>query len=135
MANRHFYPPSLAERLVSQALDEAERPARLGDLEERYQYLVFERGERRARAWYKRQALQLVILAVINHILWSCIMFKNNLVIAWRNIKRHKGYSFINISGLAMGMATCLLILMFVSDELSYDAFNEKADRIPWPRS
>jgi putative ABC transport system permease protein len=130
MANRHFYPPSLAERLVSQALDEAERPARLGDLEERYQYLVFERGERRARAWYKRQALQLVILAVINHILWSCIMFKNNLVIAWRNIKRHKGYSFINISGLAMGMATCLLILMFVSDELSYDAFNEKADRI-----
>jgi putative ABC transport system permease protein len=130
MANRHFYPPPLAEHLVSRALDEAERSARLGDLEERYQYLVNERGERRARAWYRRQALQLVILAVINHILWSCIMFKNNLVIAWRNIKRHKGYSFINISGLAIGMACCLLILMFVNDELNYDAFNEKASRI-----
>jgi putative ABC transport system permease protein len=130
MANRHFYPPSLAERLASRPLDETERSARLGDLEERYQYLVYERGERRARSWYRQQALQLVILAVINHMLWSCIMLKNNLVIAWRNIKRHKSYSFINISGLAIGMAICVLILMFVNDELNYDAFNEKADRI-----
>ncbi len=130
MHNRHFSPPPLAEHLVSRALDEEERSVRLGDLEERYQYLVSERGKRRARSWYRRQALQLVILAVINHILWSCIMFKNNLVVAWRNIKRHKGYSFINISGLAIGMASCLLILMFINDELNYDAFNEKADRI-----
>jgi putative ABC transport system permease protein len=41
-----------------------------------------------------------------------------------------KGYSLINVAGLAIGMASCLLILMFVHDELSYDAFNKKANRI-----
>jgi len=43
---------------------------------------------------------------------------------------RRKGYSLINITGLAIGMACCLLILMFVNDELNYDNYNENADRI-----
>src|SRR6185503_12464785 len=58
------------------------------------------------------------------------IMFKNYLIIAWRNLKSNKAFSFINISGLAIGLATCLLILLYVVDELSYDRWNEKADRI-----
>jgi len=57
-------------------------------------------------------------------------MLKNYLKIAYRNIKRHKGYSFINISGLAIGMACCILILLFIFDELSYDKFHENHDRI-----
>lgn len=57
-------------------------------------------------------------------------MFFNYLKIALRNIRRHKGYSFINISGLAIGMAVCALIMMWVMDELSYDRFHEKGDRI-----
>ena len=57
-------------------------------------------------------------------------MFRNYIKIAWRNIKRHKGYSFINIAGLAIGMAVCILILMFVRDELSYDSYHEHKDRI-----
>jgi len=57
-------------------------------------------------------------------------MLKNYFKIAIRNIKRHKGYSFINISGLAIGMACCILILLYVTDELSYDKFHEKSDRI-----
>jgi putative ABC transport system permease protein len=57
-------------------------------------------------------------------------MFKNHLTVAWRNIARHKGYSAINIFGLAVGMAGCLLITLFVRDELSYDRYNQKADRI-----
>lgn len=57
-------------------------------------------------------------------------MFKNYFKSAVRNIAKHKGYSFINITGLAIGMACCLLILMFVTDELSYDNYNENADRI-----
>jgi ABC-type antimicrobial peptide transport system permease subunit len=57
-------------------------------------------------------------------------MFKNYLKIALRNIKRHKGYSFINIVGLAIGMACCILILLWVQDELSYDRFHENADDI-----
>jgi ABC-type antimicrobial peptide transport system permease subunit len=54
-------------------------------------------------------------------------MLKNYLKIALRNIRRHKGYSFINITGLAIGMACCLLITIWVLDELSYDKFHENA--------
>ncbi len=57
-------------------------------------------------------------------------MLKNYLKIAIRNIKRHKAYSFINIAGLAIGMAVCILILMFVRSELSYDTYHEHKDRI-----
>ena len=57
-------------------------------------------------------------------------MFKNYLKIALRNLKRHKGYSFINIAGLAIGMACCILILLWVQDELSYDRFHENGKDI-----
>jgi putative ABC transport system permease protein len=57
-------------------------------------------------------------------------MLQNYFKIAWRNLARNKAFSAINIVGLAIGLATCLLISLFVLDELSYDRFNEKADRI-----
>jgi len=57
-------------------------------------------------------------------------MFKNYLKIAARNLLKHKAYSLINVLGLAIGMACCLLISLYVVDELSYDTYNEKAPRI-----
>jgi len=57
-------------------------------------------------------------------------MFKNYLKVAVRNILRHKVYSFINIMGLAVGMACCILILLWIQDEMSYDRFHENADDI-----
>jgi putative ABC transport system permease protein len=57
-------------------------------------------------------------------------MIINYLKIAFRNLVKHKAFSLINISGLAIGMACCLLIVIFVQDELSYDRFHENADRI-----
>ncbi len=57
-------------------------------------------------------------------------MFNNYLKIALRNIFKHKGYSLINIIGLAIGIACCLLILLYVNDELSYDRYHENVDRI-----
>jgi predicted permease len=57
-------------------------------------------------------------------------MIKNYIKIALRNFKRHKGYSLINIAGLAMGMACCILILLWVQDELNFDRFHENADNI-----
>jgi putative ABC transport system permease protein len=57
-------------------------------------------------------------------------MFKNYLKIAFRNLKRYKGYSLINIAGLALGMACFLLIMLYVRFELSYDMFHENRDRI-----
>ena len=57
-------------------------------------------------------------------------MLKNYLKIAFRNLWKNKGFSFINIFGLAIGITVCLLIMLFVIDEVSYDKFNKKADRI-----
>lgn len=57
-------------------------------------------------------------------------MFKNYVKTAWRNIARHKGYSFINIFGLAVGLASCLTILLWVRDEMSYDRFHASAGSI-----
>lgn len=57
-------------------------------------------------------------------------MYKNYLLIAFRNLKKNKAFSVINISGLAIGLATCLLIMLYVLDELSYDKHNAHADRI-----
>ncbi len=57
-------------------------------------------------------------------------MLKNYLKIALRNISKYKAFSFINLLGLAIGMACCILILLYVQDELSYDRFHENADRI-----
>ena len=57
-------------------------------------------------------------------------MFKNYVKIAIRNLFRNKLYSFLNIAGLAIGIACCVLILLYVQDELSFDRFHEKADRI-----
>jgi len=57
-------------------------------------------------------------------------MFKNYLIIAVRNLLRQKGYSIINISGLAIGLAAFILIVLHVTDELSYDRFHKNADNI-----
>ncbi|MEO6722239.1 MAG: ABC transporter permease [Ferruginibacter sp.] len=57
-------------------------------------------------------------------------MIKNYFKIAWRNLSNKKGFSAINIFGLAIGIATCLIIMLFVQNELSFDKFNKKADRI-----
>lgn len=57
-------------------------------------------------------------------------MFRNYLKITLRNLWNNKSYSFINIVGLAFGLASCIIILLYVNNELSYDKHHKKADRI-----
>jgi putative ABC transport system permease protein len=57
-------------------------------------------------------------------------MFRNYLKIAFRNLLRNKGFSIINISGLVIGMASAILILLWVQNEVSYDRFHEKNNRL-----
>lgn len=57
-------------------------------------------------------------------------MIKNFFKVAYRNLLRHKGFSVINITGLAIGMATTILILLWIQDEVSYDRFHKNKDRI-----
>ena len=57
-------------------------------------------------------------------------MLKNYIKIAVRNLKQNKIYSIISILGLAIGIAGCLMIALYVQEEISYDRFNEKAEQI-----
>ena len=57
-------------------------------------------------------------------------MLKNYFKTAWRNLKKNKMYSFINIGGLAVGMAVAMLIGLWVWDELSFDKYHKNYDRI-----
>jgi putative ABC transport system permease protein len=57
-------------------------------------------------------------------------MLRHFFQIAWRNLKKRKLFGFINIAGLSIGMACCLLITLYVQNEFSYDRYNTKADRI-----
>ena len=57
-------------------------------------------------------------------------MIANYFKIAWRNLLKNKIFSFINVAGLAIGLCCFIMIALYVTDELSYDRFHEKADRI-----
>ena len=57
-------------------------------------------------------------------------MLKNFLKIAFRNLLKRKVYTLINIIGLATGMAVCLLIVLFIEDELSFDKFHKNGDQV-----
>ncbi|MEO5591606.1 MAG: ABC transporter permease [Chitinophagaceae bacterium] len=57
-------------------------------------------------------------------------MFKNYLKIAWRNLLKNKSFSFINIFGLSIGIAACMIIFLYVQNELTFDQYNTKALRI-----
>ncbi|MFC1724414.1 ABC transporter permease, partial [candidate division KSB1 bacterium] len=80
--------------------------------------------------WYWLQLIPAFVQCSIYKTKWSLIMFKNYLKTALRNIKRYKGYSFINMAGLSIGIASCLLILAYMNFEFSYDEFHSKSDRI-----
>ena len=67
---------------------------------------------------------------LLRELTWRGVMLKNYLKVALRTLQKHKGYAFINVAGLSVGIACCLLIMLYVMDELQFDAFHEKADRI-----
>jgi predicted permease len=127
MKNKKILPSKFARWFLCQFLDKSEHYTLIGDFEEIYTEIAEDRGIFFAFIWYWEQIIRSIPSFLSNSIYWSMQMIKNYLKIALRNIRRHKGYSFINITGLAIGMACCLLITIWVLDELSYDTFHENA--------
>ncbi len=128
--NQILNPPKIPFCIIKGFSRQYQRSSALGDLNELYAYYCAEWGIRKAKSWYWRQALKSIPPLIHNFFFWSVMMFRSYFKITWRNILRHKGFSFINISGLAVGMACCILIMMYVAEELSYDSFHEKGSRI-----
>jgi putative ABC transport system permease protein len=130
MTEKKGAPPAFAVWLLSQMTRAEERLTILSDFSEIYEELAIEKGSIRARQWYWSQVFKSIPMFLLKYILWSFIMLKSSLKISIRSIKKHKGYSFINIFGLAAGMSCCLLILLWVQNELSYDRFHKNLDSI-----
>lgn len=127
MKNNPFAPPKFGHWLLSRIYGGGDHFTLIGDFGEVYAELAKERGRSAASLWYWIQIFKLIPIFFSNSVYWSVQMIKNYLKIAFRNIRRHKGFSFINIAGLAIGLACCLLITIWVLDELSYDKFHENA--------
>jgi putative ABC transport system permease protein len=97
-----------------------------GDLVERFELRASKKGQKKAKHLFIKDVLQLFRPGIIRPIIGTQKlnqfgMFKNNMVIAKRQLLRHKMYSTIKIGGFAIGIGVCLLITLFIKSELSYD--------------
>jgi putative ABC transport system permease protein len=101
-----------------------------GDFDEEFSSIYATKGFVRAWFWYWTHLLRSLPVFIKDILYWRFIMFKNYLKIAFRNIEKHKGFSFINISGLALGIACFFLIMLYVQFEMSYDKFHKNSNRI-----
>lgn len=107
----------------------------LGDLEEYYEFNSEQKGNRYANRKFLIDVLLLFRLSLLRENWFTrnttfTIMVKNNIKVAYRSMMRHKFYSFLNLSGLAVSMAACIFIAIYVKDELSYDKHFQDSERI-----
>ncbi len=127
-------PPRLANRFLrwycrAELLDEV-----AGDLYELFQRRVVDKGIWKAKALYWLNVLMFLHPDYIRkrkyHPTNHMAMFRNYFKIGWRNLIKQKMYSAIKVGGLALGVAACLLISLFIRDELSYDQQYPEGDRM-----
>jgi putative ABC transport system permease protein len=121
-------PPRFSEWILYHLLEKEEREFISGDLREIYGQVRDSSGNLKAKIWYWGHIIRSIRPFLFNLIYWRICMFTNYLKLAIRHMRRHWGYSLINILGLAIGMACCILIFLWVQHELSYNRFHEKAD-------
>ena len=130
MKNMQKKPPKVAGWLLRRFANRDEAVAIIGDFEEEFFEQTNSHGFFRACLWYWRLVLISLPSFFTNVCYWSGAMFKNYLTVALRNVRRHRGFSVINIVGLAVGMAASILIADFFFHELSFDRHHEKVDLI-----
>ncbi|MFC2157063.1 ABC transporter permease [Acidobacteriota bacterium] len=117
--------PKFGQKLLSFLAHYEREYSASGDYGEEFSERAHEGGRPRALRWYWGQVTHALATAFVLSTTIGAAMFRNYFKITWRNIKNNKIYSFINIMGLAIGMACCILILLWVQDELSFDKFHE----------
>ncbi len=119
-------PPSAASWLLSRLSG----PSVVGDYEEIFQEMAKEYGKRSACSWYWSQVLKSIPMFAVNFVYGSTSMIKSYFKLAYRNIIRQKRYAILNIIGLAVGLAACLLMASYVIHELSFETMHPNKDRI-----
>ncbi len=126
-------PPKLAEKLLLRFIKEDLAEEVLGDLDEKYNSLL-EKHPKKANRNYWYQVLNYIrpfaLKKTKSKYSKLTIMFNNNFKVAWRSMKRQKMYSAIKIGGFAIGIMVCLLILLYINDDLSYDQQYQEKHRV-----
>ncbi|MFC1725036.1 ABC transporter permease [candidate division KSB1 bacterium] len=130
MTNKNIQQPKIGKLLLKKFTRSENQLAVMGDFEEEYLAVYKEKGIVLAWMWYWIQVFKSFPSFFINHFIWSKAMFKNYLKTAFRNLKKQKVLTLINVLGLSIGIAACILIYLHISDEISYDGFHKKSDRI-----
>ena len=130
MSKKGFRPPRLIWFFLQWFADNEMLASMEEDLEARCAKAAEKYGSFQARLSCMLQGILLLFSFSIESFFWGITMFRNYVKVAFRHIKRRKVYSFINILGLTIGMACFILIGLWVKDELSFDRFHEKKDRI-----
>ncbi len=123
-------PPRIAETILRLLSLDGRADPLLGDFAEVYAEIAGRRGAAAACFWYAGQIIRSVPGFLFARFYWSAVMFRNYFVVYFRNLVRDRGTSFINLAGLATGMASFLLILTYVRFETGYDRFLPRFDRI-----
>ena len=127
-------PPKLARKLLDSFLRDDLAEEVHGDLDEKFYSLLKNKSPYRAQLNYWYQVIHYLRPFAIRKSKTTNLnhydMFQNYFKIAFRNLNRNKGYSFINIGGLAIGMAVAMLIGLWMYDELSFDKYHENYDRL-----
>jgi len=122
--------PRISYRLLCLFRSRSNHESMIGDYEEVFEYYCEQYGVTKARNWYRFQVLKSIPSFILNSIYWSIVMYKNYFKVTFRNIAKNKVYSFINITGLSVGIACSIMILSWVQYELSYDKYHENSNRI-----
>jgi len=128
--NRHLHPPRIAAWFVGRMFPDNGGSSILGDMIETYRYFADDHGILKARIWFWGQCIKAIPYYVIDELYWRILMFKNYILVTVRNLKKNSTYSWLNIIGLAVGMAAFVLIALYVQYELSFDNYHENSERI-----
>ncbi len=128
-------PPRLAKWILSHIRYFSLEHLIQSDLEEEFQLQSLGKGRLRAAFWYWGQVLFALWSNFRRSVSFGGVMLRNYIKITYRSIRRHKLFSFVNIAGLAAGIACCIFIFIWVRNEQSFNRFHEKIDRIYLVRS
>jgi len=137
MKNTAIKPPKLAERFFKWYCRNELAESILGDLEEQFYYNLEKHGNNKAKLYYwlntftfiNRYTLRGYGMEKDKSGGFGTMLF-HHLLISYRNLSRHKIFTIINVFGLVIGLASCLLIAGFLNNELSYDKFHEDSENI-----
>jgi putative ABC transport system permease protein len=122
--------PKLAFRFLKRILPKQDYAYLNENFSDLYEYRARTGGKFKAQVWIWGEIIKSLPGFLYASLYWRIAMFKNYFIITLRNIRKHTLHSVINIAGLSLGLAVCLIIFLWAQNELGYDRFYKNKDDI-----